>query len=107
MATPVYRVSFFKTVPDSTGHLHKCLQGCIEVHADSAEQATERARTQFQTRHKISNWSLRADSETVERLEGRKRIAANVWERSQDDSVSAPRKHEAAPGESSGDGTAP
>ncbi len=70
---PVYRVSFFKCVVDSTGHLFNPVQGIIEVHARDPARAVELARAEFAKQKQATTWMMYADSEQVELVPGRKR----------------------------------
>ena len=70
---PIYRVSFFKKVADSTGHLFNPVQGAIGVRAENANRAVELARLEFAKQKQVGSWTLRADSEHAELLPGRKR----------------------------------
>jgi hypothetical protein len=65
---PIYRVSFFKTLTDSTGHTVNACQGVIEVHASSEERAIDEARVEFAELKQVITWRLRADYAKVERL---------------------------------------
>lgn len=75
---PVYQVTFFKKVTDSTGHDCDVCQGVVEVHADSQGRAIELARTKFAELQEVSAWWLRADRETVELLPARKRASTRM-----------------------------
>jgi hypothetical protein len=70
---PIYRVSFFKTVTDSTGHPFDAQQGAVEVHAENSEHAIEVARLKFAMQKRVTTWTLRADYEQAELLPGRSR----------------------------------
>jgi hypothetical protein len=65
---PIYRVSFFKTLVDSTGHPVDACQGVIEVHAPSEERAIDEARIEFAKLKQVMTWRLRADYAKAERL---------------------------------------
>ena len=71
----IYRVSFFKSLTDSTGHLFKPCQGTVEVHAPNESRAIAIARQRFAEREDVGVWSLRADYEKVEVLSDRKRVS--------------------------------
>jgi hypothetical protein len=75
---PVYRVSFFKKLADSTGHEIDACQGVVEVHANSTEHALETARIEFARTKQVSTWRMRADSERVECLPARKRVSKGL-----------------------------
>lgn len=79
MERSVYRVSFFKTLQDSTGHPHDCCQGEVEVHASDDPEAVLIARQRFAELTHVGDWSLRADNEKTERLTGRKRASCFLW----------------------------
>ncbi len=75
----IFRVYFYKTVSDSTGHCHKCCQGAMEVVAGSEQEAIELASRRFAELNRTSVWSQRADSVKTELLYGRKRVSPVVW----------------------------
>ena len=75
MEKSAYRVRFFKTLEDSTGHSHECCQGEVEVQADDDPGAIVMARRRFAELAHIADWSLRADYETVQCLPTRKRAS--------------------------------
>jgi len=70
---PVYRVSFFRTVADSTGHLFNALQGAVEVHAENSGKAVQLARLKFAKLKHVTTWTIRADHEQCELLPRRQR----------------------------------
>lgn len=72
---PVYRVSFFKVLLNSTGHPFEVLQAMIEVHAPKSDQAGDRAKSKFAELEDVASWSLRADYTRIELLEDRKHVA--------------------------------
>jgi hypothetical protein len=76
---PIYRVSFFKKLTNSNGHLFDVSQGAVEVHACSSERAVEAARARFAEINHDRSWNMRADYEKVEFLPARKRISRTVW----------------------------
>jgi len=78
----IYRVSFFKTLFDSTGHRADPCQGSMEVRAETRDDAVENARHRFAEFKGITNWSFYADYEVVEELPARKRISRSVWRKS-------------------------
>lgn len=78
MMKPVYQVTFFKKVTDSTGHDIDVCQGVVEVHAASREQAIALARTKFAELQEVTAWWLRADRETVDLLPARKRASTRM-----------------------------
>jgi hypothetical protein len=78
----VYRVSFFKTLFDSTGHRADPCQGTVEVRAENRDDALENARQRFAELKGITRWSLYADYHVVEELPARKRTSTSVWTKS-------------------------
>jgi hypothetical protein len=62
-----YRVNFFKTLTDSTGHPVHAWQGVIEVYAPTEDHAIEHAKRAFARSKDVSDWSLRADYQSIER----------------------------------------
>ena len=78
----IYRVSFFKTLCDSTGHRAEACQGVVEVRGETRDDAVENARHRFAELKGMPNWSLRADYDMVEELPARKRISRSVWTKS-------------------------
>lgn len=76
--TPIYRVTFFKKVCDSTGHEFDVLQGAVEVHAESSGSAVQVARREFAKLKDVSQWTMRADHEHAELLPGRKRAQRGI-----------------------------
>jgi hypothetical protein len=71
---PIYRVSFFKTLANSTGHTVDACQGIVEVHASSQERAINEARTEFAELKEVASWWLRADYAKAELLPARRRV---------------------------------
>jgi hypothetical protein len=78
----VYRVSFFKTLFDSTGHRADPCQGIVEVRGETRDVAVESARHRFAELKRIAVWSLYADYDVVEELPTRKRVSKSVWVKS-------------------------
>ncbi|MCL2429841.1 MAG: hypothetical protein FWD12_11465 [Alphaproteobacteria bacterium] len=78
---PVYRVSFFKYLLNSTGRPFEVLQASIEVHAPDNDQAIDRARSKFAELEGVASWSLRADYARIELLADRKHVTAPRWSR--------------------------
>lgn len=78
----VYRVSFFKTLFDSTGHRADPCQGTVEVRGETRDGAVKSARQRFAQLKGIAIWSLYADYDVVEELPTRKRISKSVWAKS-------------------------
>jgi hypothetical protein len=76
---PIYRVSFFKKLTNSTGHLFDVCQGAVEVHTCSPERAVEAARVRFAEINHDRSWNVRADYEKIEFLPTRKRISRAAW----------------------------
>jgi hypothetical protein len=72
-----YRVTFFKTLVDSTGHPVNAVQGAIELKASDTQSAMERARLAFAERKQVGDWSLRADSMNVEALVAADQVQAS------------------------------
>ena len=70
-----YRISFFKSLVDSTGHPVDACQGIVEVDAADQEHAIKAARRTFARLKDVGKWSLRADYETVETMPARKRLS--------------------------------
>lgn len=65
-----YRVSVFKTLLSSDGHLFKCLQFMIDIgRARTAQRAVEVARCRYQRRVRIPDWKSIADIVEVKELE--------------------------------------
>ena len=64
----LFRVYFFKDLPDSSGHVHKCCQGDVEAVGQDEASAVTVARRCFERRKGVSHWTLRADYEAVECL---------------------------------------
>ncbi len=64
---PAYRVSFFKHLLSSDGHLFKCLQQRVDVpDAESPARAREIGSHQFEKLHGSQPWKLFADSIEIE-----------------------------------------
>jgi hypothetical protein len=78
----IYRVSFFKTLFDSTGHRADPCQGTVEVHGETRDDALENARQRFAKLKGIASWSHYADYHVVEALPERKRTSKSVWTKS-------------------------
>lgn len=66
-----YRVSFFKRLADSTGHVVDACQATVEVSAPDKQQAIHMARRRFAEDSRVSKWWLRADYETAAVVDGR------------------------------------
>lgn len=66
-----YRVSFFKTLLNSTGHQFKCLQRQFDI-GDAADEneASELAARQFETGLRGQDWRSVIDAVEVERIDG-------------------------------------
>jgi hypothetical protein len=65
-----YRVSVFKTLLSSDGHLFKCLQFMVDIgRARTAQRAVEVARCRYQRRVRIPDWKSIADIVEVKELE--------------------------------------
>jgi hypothetical protein len=78
----IYRVSFFKTLFDSTGHRADPCQGTLEVRAESRDDALENAKQRFAELKGITRWSLYADYHVIEELPARKRTSMSAWTKS-------------------------
>jgi hypothetical protein len=67
-----YKVNFFKDLMSSDGHQFKCLQRAVEIRrARSVERAIQAAERRYARVHRVSDWSVHADSFEVE-IDGRK-----------------------------------
>ena len=67
-----YRVSFFKDVLSSDGHLFKCLQQAVEIRdARSVDRAVQTAKRQYQDLRGLHDWRLHADYLELE-IDGKK-----------------------------------
>jgi hypothetical protein len=66
---PCYRVSFFKTVSDDTGHERAVCQRAVEVEANDPDAALRPARELFCKLENIPHWSVHADSCATEALQ--------------------------------------
>lgn len=71
---PVYRVSFYKYLTDSSGHPADPFQGVVEVHAPTPERAVELAQPTFADLKGVPDWAMRADHAEAELLAGRTRV---------------------------------
>jgi len=76
-----YRVTFFKTLVDSTGHPVDAVQGEIELNASNMQSAMDRARIAFAHRKQVSDWLLRADYMNVELLAAADRAHASAGQK--------------------------
>jgi len=57
-----FRVTFFKDLMSSQGHLHRCPQFVVTVaRAKTAERALAAAQRRFERHSRIKNWRLHAD----------------------------------------------
>lgn len=74
----IYRVAFFKTVQDSTGHPHNCCQGTIDVNAENEESAIASASRRFAELGGVEDWRLRAERAQVEALVAHERVSPSV-----------------------------
>jgi hypothetical protein len=64
-----YRVSYFKNLQSSDGHLFKCLQQQFDFpNVEDAEEATESAARQFERMHGKYAVRLSVDAIQVERV---------------------------------------
>ena len=58
-----YRVRFIKTVCDSTGHAHKCIEGIVDIcGARDRNRAIQAAKRRFEHVKGIPRWDLYADT---------------------------------------------
>lgn len=87
----VYRVRFFKTLFDSTGHRADPCQGTLEVRGVTRDDAVRQARHRFAELKGITRRSLYADFDVVEELPARKRTSRSVWRSSLSDHVHCTR----------------
>ncbi|WCS26039.1 hypothetical protein LOK46_04155 [Methylobacterium sp. NMS14P] len=58
----LYRVTFYKTVADDTGHEHRVRQRAILVRAPSEVSAVWQAKALLCAGAQVVDWRLRADS---------------------------------------------
>ncbi|KQS81829.1 MULTISPECIES: hypothetical protein [Methylobacterium] len=58
----LYRVTFYKTVADDTGHEHRVRQRAILVRAPSEVSAVWQAKALLCAGARVVDWRLRADS---------------------------------------------
>ena len=79
--TRPYRVTFFKTLVDSTGHPVDAVQGEVEITARNTQSAIDRARIAFARRKQVSGWLLRADYMNVELLAAADRARASAGQK--------------------------
>lgn len=61
----VYTVDFTKVVTDSTGHDHRIRQRRLEVRADDADEAHEKAARRFCEKERVRHWTNHADDMEV------------------------------------------
>jgi hypothetical protein len=58
-----YRISFFKNLLSSDGHLFKCFQQAIEIRrARNAGRAIEAAERRYERLRHVADWKLCADA---------------------------------------------
>lgn len=58
-----YRFRFMKTVCDSTGHPHRCVEGVVDIYlAKNKDRALQAAKYRFERMKGISHWDLYADT---------------------------------------------
>jgi len=55
-----FRISFVNHLPDSTGHVHRCVQREIVTRSGAAESAVEIAKREFERLEGTPRWDLRA-----------------------------------------------
>ena len=66
----IYRVAFYKRLVDSNGHPVDACQAVLDVRGPNKERAIRDARLRFAELSGVGRWSLRADYETVQALNG-------------------------------------
>jgi hypothetical protein len=76
---PVYRVSFFKRLTDSTGHQFETCQSAVEVHACSGETRRGPGQNPFRPAKASKLVDAAADYHKPELLPKRKRVSAAIW----------------------------
>ncbi|MEE7504182.1 hypothetical protein ACLBXO_27290 [Methylobacterium sp. C33D] len=64
----LYRVTFYKTVADDTGHEHRVRQHAVLVRAPSDVSAIWQAKALLCADARVVDWRLRADSCEVKAL---------------------------------------
>lgn len=58
-----YHFRFMKTVYDSTGHPHRCVEGVVDIYqAKNKDRALQAAKYRFERMKGISHWDLYADT---------------------------------------------
>jgi hypothetical protein len=58
-----YHFWFMKTVYDSTGHAHRCVEGVVDIRrARNKDRAMQAAKCRFERIKGISRWDLYADT---------------------------------------------
>ena len=66
----IYRVAFYKRLVDSNGHPVDACQAVLDVCGPNKERAIRDASLRFAELSGVGRWSLRADYETVQALNG-------------------------------------
>lgn len=66
---PAFRVTFLKTLSDSTGHDHQICQRRLELDATDRASALAEAQAIFCRLEKVSCWSNHADALKVDCLD--------------------------------------
>src|SRR5215204_1149283 len=62
-----YRVTFFKNLLSSDGHLFKCLQQSIEIRrAKTVDRAVQAAERRYERICRVPDWKLHADTHELE-----------------------------------------
>lgn len=58
-----YRVSFIKRLCDDTGHMHKCIQGVVDIRqARDRGRAVQAAKRRYERMKRIPRWDMHADT---------------------------------------------
>ena len=58
-----YRVSFIKRLCDDTGHMHKCIEGVVDIRrARDRDRAVQAAKRRFERMKSIPRWDMYADT---------------------------------------------
>lgn len=62
-----YSVRFIKNLCDDTGHMHKCVEGVIDIRcARDRDRAVQAALRKFERMKRVPHWNLYADMFEVE-----------------------------------------
>ena len=58
-----YRVSFIKRLCDDTGHMHKCIEGVVDIRqARDRGRAVQAAKRRFERMKRVPRWDMYADT---------------------------------------------